>query len=179
MLTIASAAVFALFIRSIFMADRVKLNNVGGSSMLFAKFGVLAVSLVHGLPPLSSSRPLIEHFSSPEKEIDWRHLTTSWASGFFENPITHDFWHMGFRFTTISGAKFGGSWRGVWLQVPDWFIFLCLSAKPGRKLIRRFVGRKVDGHNTCGKCGYDLRASEDRCPECGSPFNADRNADNK
>ena len=40
--------------------------------------------------------------------------------------------------------------------------------------IRRLHRRE---HNLCVKCGYDLRASKERCPECGSPFE-NRRSDN-
>jgi hypothetical protein len=55
--------------------------------------------------------------------------------------------------------------------VPHWFIVLLLSVMPGwwtacfrrhREMLRR---RRL---GLCLHCGYDLRATPDRCPECGN-----------
>ena len=52
-------------------------------------------------------------------------------------------------------------WRGAFLfgLLPCLYAFVVLSS-------RHFRGSKIEGH--CPICGYDLRATPDRCPECGT-----------
>lgn len=57
------------------------------------------------------------------------------------------------------------------LGVPYWVLLLLsiipvLLLRPGRRCEQRH--RKTAG--LCLSCGYDLRASMERCPECGSAF---------
>ena len=66
-------------------------------------------------------------------------------------------------------------WRGRWLQfglragplvggsvAAAWLILLAAGWR-GRRERRRLATAR------CVKCGYDLRATPDRCPECGTP----------
>jgi hypothetical protein len=60
--------------------------------------------------------------------------------------------------------------RSLSVEIPFWFLFLAFSVasipqvrwylKYRRSLLRRSATQ-------CAHCGYDLRATPDRCPECG------------
>jgi len=53
------------------------------------------------------------------------------------------------------------------IGVPYWFICLITALAPAIRLTAR-LRRKRHPPGLCPKCGYDLRATPDRCPECGS-----------
>ena len=60
----------------------------------------------------------------------------------------------------------------VWgVALPHWFAGLALAALPACSLLRHRQGlarRRRSAGGFCAVCGYDLRATPLRCPECGS-----------
>jgi hypothetical protein len=61
-----------------------------------------------------------------------------------------------------------GQWSVGRLACPHWFVIVISGAGavlPAVPLWRHRRRRR----GLCEKCGYDLRASPERCPECGSP----------
>jgi hypothetical protein len=52
--------------------------------------------------------------------------------------------------------------------VPCWAVTLAMLLPPMLMLLRVRRKRKRLGENLCPACGYDLRATPDRCPECGT-----------
>lgn len=54
-----------------------------------------------------------------------------------------------------------GIWDGKIVSMPFWFLLLGVSAGAIRWRRKKF------GMGRCVACGYDLRATPDRCPECG------------
>lgn len=92
------------------------------------------------------------------------------------NRAGTELWFAGFGYTTrhrfpttveqsIDPARVRG-YRGV--VVPSWFLTIVFTVIPAVtmvKLIRSFRRQRV---GLCAVCGYDLRASPDRCPECGT-----------
>ena len=60
----------------------------------------------------------------------------------------------------------------VRLIIPHWFFAVWPAILPLAWLRWRFVvlPRARESRGLCITCGYDLRASKDRCPECGTPI---------
>jgi len=53
-------------------------------------------------------------------------------------------------------------------SVPYWLLALPTGAMPAWRLARRLLRHSSVDAGLCIACGYDLRASKDRCPECGT-----------
>lgn len=69
-------------------------------------------------------------------------------------------------------------WQGPWGSHPAdtrtevviriWMLLAITALLPTAWLIRRRRKRRVEAAGICSNCGYDLRATPDRCPECGA-----------
>jgi hypothetical protein len=78
---------------------------------------------------------------------------------------------------TIQGMQFSAHTQNLmisyWTMLAASAVLTCLTGVPMYRRIRR--GRRL-ARNLCATCGYDVRASPDRCPECGTPITRDRTA---
>lgn len=78
----------------------------------------------------------------------------------------------GFYFYRLPGYpqtyRANGSVMDWWsITVPIWALVLCGMLLPGLQIVRALRLRKRQRGGLCPACGYDLRASPRRCPECG------------
>jgi len=60
-----------------------------------------------------------------------------------------------------------GSRQWLAIVAPLWLITLMAAIAPALQLWRWVRWRRLLSVGHCKICGYDLRASKDRCPECG------------
>ena len=117
--------------------------------------------------------------TSPEDDLDailgWRESSIAW-------PNLNSIWHrhyelswcnrMGFHadttwFSTVHGRYGLTQGRVRRYEMPMWFIWMATALFPAERLLR-FVRRRRKRPGYCAVCGYDLRATPDRCPECGT-----------
>jgi hypothetical protein len=114
---------------------------------------------------------------------------TSSKAGSYSGWIAHNGWSyqeyatqdcgpprqgpMGFYCATGPSAGLSRSGFNLFLQFPHWFPLGLFSILPALQAIRWNRARRHrhaagPGGFPCPNCGYDLRATRDRCPECGT-----------
>ena len=78
-----------------------------------------------------------------------------------------------FEFTSKTWRSGGANERFLHLMIPYWPAALTLAILPVVWLVLRITRKRVDTSlGVCAKCGYDLRATPLRCPECGTAAGA-------
>jgi hypothetical protein len=102
-------------------------------------------------PEPTSLRP----FSRPRQVPYWR--------------AGNSFWNrLGFR---RSHEEFGATgvlyWEVRELELPLWLVAMTFAVPPAMLLYRRRRAVQRGRAGQCPACGYDLRATPERCPECG------------
>ena len=105
-------------------------------------------------------------FSISNGTDDLRLMGGGWDISFFHypsDPDNHIFCRTWYRRLWFHHESFFRPWRGE-VSIPHWAVMVATGLIP---LARRWAGRTETGH--CSVCGYDLRATPDLCPECGTP----------
>jgi hypothetical protein len=57
--------------------------------------------------------------------------------------------------------------------IPHWSVALVCALLPAFRAASLLRSPKRQSKGLCPECGYDLRATPDRCPECGTAAAAD------
>jgi hypothetical protein len=75
--------------------------------------------------------------------------------------------HGGWRFQGREWGQPASRSEQVSLSVPWWSVVCFIALLPAVRHAVRRRRHKNRGARTCASCGYDLRATPGRCPECG------------
>jgi hypothetical protein len=156
-------AIGVAWARSYGRSDTITAFGPGGRPMLLAMArGQLFV--------LASTTPI---GGVPCGSIRWRAMSLAAEQGKtdqFRDDAQHHWKRLGFIAgigTSLWGAPTG---YYAFAGAPAWLIWPLTIVVPARWTGRQFRRHRRVRRGECLNCGYDLRASTDRCPECGQPI---------
>ncbi|MGN6366857.1 MAG: hypothetical protein ACTHN5_01070 [Phycisphaerae bacterium] len=165
--TLCTAVTTILLIRSYFRADlfmwqHTRITNAAATPQR----GTWSTCQLHtgmgGFTMGIGSNPDAEQVDHPAP--DWRWTTMIHP---YYGLVLPSQTHYGFRFHRSNlSTGFGYS-----ITFPGWLILLPLAALSWLSF-RGWRRSKPRNRTSYPKCGYDLRATKDRCPECGTPIEA-------
>jgi hypothetical protein len=118
----------------------------------------------YGLAFHSSGAAMRFHWHYIRRAGDKLSIGSMWAQA--EPNWTGFAWNVA---PTGQTAPNGKPWaRQGTVAVPHWFVIVVSAALPGLWFRRRRRARYRLQRGLCPDCGYDLRATPERCPECGA-----------
>jgi hypothetical protein len=144
----------ALWVRSYMFTDAVERQGPRRMWQTVSSAGQVYFAAQVAASPSAVYAPTEEFFhyrSPPGQPLPWT------ASAGYENYVnTGPF--------TLARSH-APDWNTLVVRVPHWFVFGLAAVLPVTRLLLR---RKRRLPGCCASCGYDLRATPDKCPECGT-----------
>ena len=148
------AAVIVLWVRSYFTTAYDRISYTGATRVydLYFHPGRILVSTAPG-------------HTSEDGEFTYESEAAPVSMALFLHELTREpnrWW-----FSCSSSVHTSGR-RSYDIIVPTWAPFLVTAAPSAMYLVSR-RRRHRSSRQFCAQCGYDLRATPNQCPECGTP----------
>jgi hypothetical protein len=165
-----SVAAALLWVRSYWKMDQIGCYGPARSVVCCSWGGVLEFTIA---PTYIGSRP----YSPPPKATQWSYMTerlSDFGGPAFKIARYRQLAWLGFAYSPnyLIGNYLGLYYSGYRVYVPHCFIILLILSPLLLNLAKQRKRRHLLAAGRCPNCEYDLRASKQRCPECGSAIGA-------